>query len=155
MSTFKSQQFTHIHNFMVDGPLKLVMPLFGPIREKEWEPMWNPTIIHTDTELADSRGTIFTLTHGHETASVWYVNQFDYVGHIIEYLHVEPDYQVVRIVLRFTEINKMQTEVEVNYEFTSITEAGNSKLAHIREHHAESMLRWQSAVNRVLKAQSE
>src|ERR1035438_2564551 len=50
-------------------PPSVVFPLFGPIRESEWSPHWNPTMLYPPDRVQKA-GSVFT-TREHDQDVVW------------------------------------------------------------------------------------
>ena len=53
----------------------VVFPLFGPIRESEWSPHWNPTLLYP-AEHIQKAGAVFT-TREHDQDVIWILTAYD------------------------------------------------------------------------------
>ncbi len=124
--TFKSERITRTRRIILNGPLGEVFPLFGPIKESEWAAGWSPKIIYLVGDLIEEY-MVFTTTshHGQEPDSTWTVSRYQPENAFIEYTVFAPE-RLWWITIHCREsIPNKQTEAEVTYCYTGLTEQGN------------------------------
>jgi hypothetical protein len=105
-----------------------VFPLFGPIREREWAPGWDPTIIYPSGVLAEAQ-MVFTARphHADEGESTWTVSSYDPGHGFIEYTVFAPG-RLWTIAIRCQSGRaERTTEAEVTYTYTGVTDGGRRR----------------------------
>ena len=144
-------RFTHTTELLLHGTPDTVFPLFGPIREKEWAPDWNPVLVYSESPLGDQAGTIFTVTHDNGHKAIWYVNQFDAARWVVEYLCVMPHDVMKVIQIRCEPAPENQTRAFVTYTYTALGSEGESAMARLHHHHPAMVAEWEAMINERLQ----
>lgn len=147
--TFTAKSVTRTGTIRLKGSLDRVFPLFGPVREKEWAPGWEPHIVAPLTsEVAE--GMVFTVEQQHGTM-FWIVTRFDPAAHAISYVNVTPGDLVNRILIRCRSLAANETEVSVTYQHTGLAAVGNQYVESQNETaYAAKMRHWEEAINHLL-----
>jgi hypothetical protein len=118
-------RISRTRTIVLRGTLDEVFPLFGPIREKEWAPGWDPTIIYPIGVLAEAH-MVFTARshHADEAESTWMISTYDPEHGSIEYTVFAPG-RVWTIAIRCSpgQANRT-TRTEVTYTYTGVTGRG-------------------------------
>jgi hypothetical protein len=143
------QQSTEI---TLEGPIEKVFPLFGIIREKEWEPEWKPDpIFPLSGDIAE--GAIY-CTPGHlpgEAPLTWVVVRYDTVLYRLTYLVSASD-RIVSIDIQCITIDSNHTRAIVTYTLTGLTQEGNKIIRHhLASIFAHNLQGWENAINQLLK----
>lgn len=148
-SGFTAKTVTRTGSFHLHGAIDRVFPLFGPVREKEWAPGWEPQVIApAGQEVAE--GMVFTVQNPEGTA-YWVITHYDPAAHAISYVNVIPGYVVNRIVITCRAISESETEVTVKYSHTGLDRRGNSFVESQTEPaYAGKMQHWETAINHLL-----
>jgi hypothetical protein len=147
--SFRAKSVTRNGTIRLHASVSHVFELFGPIREKDWAPGWNPTILSLrDQDVAE--GMVFTVDEP-EGTTYWIVTQLDQPSHLIAYANVIPGFVVNRIVIRCRAVDPQETEVAVAYSHTGLSDAGNHFVERQTEAaYAAKMQHWQTAINHLL-----
>jgi hypothetical protein len=135
----------------LNGLVGKVFPLFGIMREKEWDHDWNPTPVYpTSGNIAE--GAIYrTPGHAHgDPALIWVVSLLDTADNHLTYL-VNAGNRVVSIDIRCHPLTGNRTEATIVYTMTGLNEKGNQviyqHIANLFQHHLQN---WESLINQAL-----
>ena len=130
-----------------------VFPLFGPIREREWAPGWDPTIIYPGGVLAEAQ-MVFTARshHADEGESTWTISRYDPGHGYIEYTVFAPGrLWTIAIHCRPGEAEHT-TRAEVTYTFTGVTDEGRRlNEAALDRMFQRDLKDWEEQINGSLK----
>lgn len=135
-----------------DAPDK-IFPLFGPIREKDWAPGWDPQVIYSDSANAEEHMVFTTQTHhGAEDISVWTITRYQPHDALIEYTVFAPE-RLWRVAIQCHPGDSPRTtRAEITYTFTGLTARGNElnelALSHMFRHDLKD---WEVQINRYLE----
>jgi hypothetical protein len=145
-SAFHAKAVSHTGTIRLAGAIEKVFPLFGPVREKDWAPGWDPEIVYpAGAEV--SEGMVFR-THDKSGETFWVITHFDEAGHSIAYANVTPGYIVNRIMIHCTGAGANETECSVTYAHVALSEHANNFIEHMDDKaYAAKMAHWQEAIN--------
>jgi len=147
---FKAQRVTRTATLTLPAPREQAFPLFGPIREAEWAEGWEPTMIFSETPLGEEAGAVFTTRQPDEPDTIWLITQFDPAAFIIEYARVTPGVRTALVTIRCEAAGDV-THASVTYQFTALSEVGNSFVKGFSEIHYRHMMdAWQAAISHTL-----
>jgi len=149
-SPFTAKSVTQTGTIHLNGAIHRVFPFFGPVREKEWAPGWNPQIVFPiGPEIAE--GMVFTVQQDKNGIAYWMVTRFDPATHTIAYANVIPGLLAVRIQIACRAAGDQQTDVTVTYQHTALSDAGNQIVEQLDDKASEAkMAHWQHAINHLL-----
>ena len=105
------------------APPSVVFPLFGPVRESEWAPHWNPTILYP-LDRSQKAGMVFTTGH-HGQDEVWVLTTYDETALQIKYVIVSEGQNAAQLDISLKGIGEKETEATVTHRLTSLSEAGD------------------------------
>jgi hypothetical protein len=88
-----------VMDMVLHGSPEVVFPLLCPVREYEWIPHWDCTMIYSSTGVAE-RGCIF-ITHTDRGDETWTVSRYE-PPRAIEFVRVVPGVQVICMDLALT-----------------------------------------------------
>jgi len=131
-------------SFTAQAPMERVAPLFGADKERVWSPGWNPQFVFP-LPAADTRGMVFTVTHGHRNA-VWVNTQLDWKNGRVQYVYVIPDMLATLITLHLT-AEGQKTRVEVEYERTALSAEADEHVRQTAEKDRAAGPEWETQVN--------
>lgn len=134
-------------DFVANGPMAEVAPLFGAAKEKAWSKNWNPAFVWP-ADGTDREGMVFKVAHGH-MKSVWVNTALDFGGGRIQYAYVVPGAMATMITLRL-EAEGEKTHVEVEYRRTALDAEFNAHVKEMGEEDAKSGPNWEKEVNEYL-----
>jgi hypothetical protein len=152
---FSSERISKTSVIALNGPLAAVFPLFGPIREKEWAPGWDPQILFSTTNLVDEHMVFKSPAHlGHgEPDYVWTLSKYRPEEGFLEYTVYSPERLWWITISCYEQTPDKRTSAEITYTYTGLTAKGNAlnekSLAMIYAHDLED---WEGAINHYLES---
>jgi hypothetical protein len=123
-----------------------VFPLFEPLGEKAWAEGWEPIMLFPADGAAQAGG-VFTTSHPPQGESIWTMTAYDPASLHLAYLRVTPAVQVSLIEIQCEDVRDGTTRATVTYTLTSLSAAGNEKLAQFAAHHQHDIASWEQAIN--------
>ncbi len=119
-----------------------VFPLFSPLGEKLWVPGWSPELLHPPgVEWAE--GQVFRTREETGEEVVWIVTRLELDACRVEYRRVVPGRYVATVDVRCRAAGARGTEVEVDYAYVGLAEAGNRDIETMSQRdYDEKMARW-------------
>ena len=136
--------------FELSVPPDTALPLFGPVRETEWSPTWQPRFIAPSGGSNTREGTVFTI----ESASrqtVWILTEYSIPRLSIRYTAVGPD-RATEIHVQLTPMPGGHSEVRVTERVTALSREGEQIVSGFREHFATQGEHWRSAIEASLRS---
>ena len=135
----------------LDGTVGKVFPLFGIIREKEWDHDWDPTPVYPNSgDMAE--GAVYR-TPGHihgDSPLTWVVSRFDTLDNHLIYL-VFAGNRVVSIDIRCSPLPDNRTTATITYTMTGLDEQGNQIIHHhIASVFQHNLQNWEALINKAL-----
>ncbi len=152
-SSFVSKRVSRTSTITLNGSLKEVFPLFGPIREQEWADGWAPRILFPAGGGVEEHMVFRTSSHGHgEPDFTWLVSKYLPEQAVIEYTVFTPE-RVWWITIRCREAaSERTTKAEISYAFLGLTDMGNAINENAaRLMYAHDLKDWEAAINHYLE----
>jgi hypothetical protein len=150
--TFTAERTSRSATIILEGPIDVVFPLFGPVEEKKWEDKWDPVILYPASEDTEE-GMVFTTPaqDQRETAYTWIVSKLNPDLHLIEYI-VSTHNRFWVITVRCEALSDIRTRATIRYTYTGLTPLGNilNKQA-IAKMYEKDLKDWEEAINHYLK----
>ena len=144
---FQALRVTKTYQQNNEGPPEVIFPLLCPQREKEWLDGWDSTMIFSLTDLAE-QDCIFTTPHQGEQDTVWIITHYDPVDYKLEFVRHTPGLVVVKINIQVRPKGINSSEVDIAYQYTSLSPEQNQYLKNQLDHDfQENMQWWEKAVN--------
>lgn len=145
-SVQKSVQFSQTNNANIDK----VFPLMCPVREADWLDGWEYKMIYSESGLVE-KNCVFTTPSQGDTDTIWQVIEHDKEKHVVEFLRVTPNENIVRIHIKLYELSKKQTKTKITYQYTSLNQEQSDFIENELENtFKQSMLLWEKAINHYL-----
>jgi len=142
MSRFQATTARFEGAFVLEGPVEDIFLLFSPEGETHWVPGWSPEMVNP-ADWVWQEGQIFR-TAGENGEAIWVVAKLDRKEHRVTYYRTEPGHYVAQIEVRCTATADSQVDVETQYAYTGLDEAGNAKIAAMTQAEYDvKMLQWQ------------
>ena len=135
--------------FVAEGPMSAVAPLFGAHKERVWAPGWNPSFIWP-ARAEDRPGMVFTVSGRYGTA-VWVNTRFEPQDGDIQYASVLENAISTLITLRITARGE-HTHVAVCYQRTALQPQADAWVARMAEMDARAGEEWAAQINAYLGA---
>ncbi|HEV2688505.1 MAG TPA: hypothetical protein VGV35_08115 [Bryobacteraceae bacterium] len=131
--------------FDLPAPPATALPLFGPVRESEWSPQWNPAILFP----ADQRqvaGAVFT-TKQQDAEMVWMLITYDQAALRVEYVIVWPGMCATRLDISLKPSGPNASQASVTYRRTALSEAGDKYVKDFAARFPSQRDHWQQAIS--------
>ena len=142
--TFSAHTVTHTGTVHVDAPPEQAFQLFTAPGETLWVPGWNPVVLSGGDGRAE--GTVFVTTHNDEQ-TVWVVVDYRPESQQARYARVAPASRAGTVGVHALPNGLGGSEVEVTYELTALSDAGNRVLEEFDEKEFSRMLAdWEEAI---------
>ncbi|HYM61551.1 MAG TPA: hypothetical protein VEZ11_11740 [Thermoanaerobaculia bacterium] len=120
--------------------------LFTPSGERLWgAPHWDPIPVGSHAG-PDATGMVF---HNGKEKALWVVTRLDASARVIEYLIIS-DEMLTRLRCEVAPSGDQDSLATVTYDWTSLSEAGNSALEMHAQHFNAQVAGWGEAMNKVL-----
>ncbi len=152
-SHFTAQRISQTRRIHLNGSLRTVFPLFGPITEKLWVNGWNPEIVFLDKdEIAEHMIFRTPPRFEKEPPYTWILSKYLPEQSLVEYTVFTPERLWTITVKCEEEAAPESTLAEITYTFTGLSEPGNAlneKALHAM--YANDLKDWEEAINHYLK----
>jgi hypothetical protein len=126
-----------------------VFPLLCPVRELEWVKGWNPSLVLTNSGVAEADCVFVTPKASEET--IWIVTRHDPEQFRLEMLMVTPKRTVGKLEIALFEVGDNKTAAEVAYTHTSLGPEGDDFLDGFTEDwYRQFMKDWEAGLNHFL-----
>jgi len=143
-------QQTQSFTIFLQSPVGEATPLFGPVREAEWAPSWNPRFVNPP-EPAQREGIVFTTPNIQGKERIWLVTEFDTKAGRVSYVLITPGIDLVTLKIRVQPDGDRHSKATIVYVFTALSPAGNAEVNQHDAHWAEQQrVHWETAINAVL-----
>jgi hypothetical protein len=147
---FRAAHVVRAASFTLDIPPDRAFPFFTPEGERAWAPGWDPRYLHP-VDGAAGVGMVFTTSMSEET--LWMMLRYEPAQGRVEYLRCTPGSRVGVVRVECVPLDGGRTRVNVSYELTALTEAGNATIAALDDVAFSAFIAgWPEAINRTLQA---
>ena len=147
-------QGTKSFTITLNGPVAVVTPLFGPIREAEWSPDWRPHFLHP-LEGKQSEGAVFTTQSANGRERLWLLTEYNVDQGRVDYVVVTPGFTANEIQIRVVDDGEKRSRATITYRHSALSPAGNDEVTKLDDYWAEEQrAHWESAINAVLSKKS-
>ena len=119
---------THARSFEIGQPIEILFPLFSPEGEKHWVPGWDYVNVMGTTDLSEDY-IFLTRSPDHGKDAIWVVKQYEPASHLVQFYRIEPGIKVGVVTVGCTSAEPGRTTVEVTYQYTALSEAGERFIA--------------------------
>lgn len=147
---FRAEEASPTAVIDLPAPAGEAFPLFGPIRETEWEEGFNPTILSSGSDPV-REGCVFKTTHAQRGETIWMLIVYDPRERRVEYVRVTPTSDLARIRIQLSSSADRESRAEITYAFTALTEEGNDYVRRFTpEHYCDWIAGWGKAIRHYL-----
>ena len=136
-------------SFDLPAAASKALPLFGPVREAEWAPDWNPDFVYP-AENRQAAGAVFT-TRQHNSDMVWMLITYDQAALRVEYVVIWPGICATRLDIALTPVDSHTSRASVTYRRTSLSERGDEYVRNFAAHFPSQRDHWQQALSKRLR----
>jgi hypothetical protein len=126
METFVAAHAVHRHSLTIPRGVPGSLELFTPQGERAWAEGWDPLWLWP-ADGATRAGMVFTTDHGGEH-TIWTMSRHEPGEGWVQYVRTTPGSRVGVVTVRCSAAGSTSTRVEVTYEITALTQAGNAFL---------------------------
>ena len=126
---FRPRHISRNGFFTVLLPFDETLELFTPEGERRWVDDWKPEYLYR-AGGGDEIDTVFLTRHGGEETH-WIVLDHDREDGTVSYSRITPGSRLGTVAVSVEGIDEKSCWVEVSYELTATTEAGNVALARL------------------------
>ncbi len=144
----RHRQIERMMRLALAGPADHAFPLFGPLREREWDPEWNPVFIAPDDGESCAAGTVFVVAGPPD--KVWVMTVYDTARRRVRYVMVQPGLVASEIGVDVAPSGPRSSTAVVTYRRTALSDAGEAALDEFIREWPSWAGHWQSAVNAIL-----
>jgi hypothetical protein len=123
---FEPLHVTRRGTLTVMAPADETLELFTPEGERRWVPDWDPHYLFR-AGGGDEIDSVFRTEHGSEE-TLWIVLEHDLEDHTAAYARLTPGSRLGTVTVDVEPIDETSCWVEVCYELTALTPAGNEVL---------------------------
>ncbi len=142
----QSKRIIRKHTIKINAPKEDLFPLLCPIRESEWMPGFSAQIIYSKSGFAELN-CIFQTGSKELNKTIWIIPIFE-KNKFIEFIYHEKSSKIVIIKLSLTAISEVQASLQVEYNYTGLSEEGNNKLDKITEESFKNQINsWEVCLN--------
>jgi hypothetical protein len=127
----------------------VVFSLFGPVRESEWAPHWNPAILYPP-DGSQKSGTVFT-TRWHDREVVWVLTTYDEPALRISYVIVQPARSVGQLDITLKAIGAKETEATVTHRLTALSKESDGDVKDFAAQFPLESDHWEHAISTRLR----
>jgi hypothetical protein len=128
-----------------------VFPLFGPIREREWDVNWKPVMPFPTDGAQTADGAVFSVVHPQSgAATVWVMSLYDVRRRALQYVRVSPGLYAGRIDISVVPGARGKSRAEVTYTMTALSDAGNASVDRFVEGFPARKAQWEQTINHFL-----
>jgi hypothetical protein len=128
------------HAFQLPIPAPRALQLFTPEGEKAWVPNWNPRFLHP-SDGAPEIGAVFVTQSDSDTSeTIWLVLEHDRSVGQLSYARISPTSRLARVDVSVTAESDRSCRVCVAYEYTALSEAGNTYLMGFTQEYFRSYI---------------
>lgn len=131
--------------FRLPAPPAVAFPLFGPVREVEWSPHWNPRMLYP-ADKSQTAGSVFTTTQQRQEV-VWVLATYDAAALRVGYVIVWPGMCATQLDIVLKVAGENETDATVTYRQTALSEAGDDYVKDFASHFPSQRNHWQQAIS--------
>jgi hypothetical protein len=155
MDVRKPTRTAHSYPQVLAGPPDQVFPLLCPVREREWVPGWDPSLVLSNSGVAED-GCVFITPDDDGPAATWVVTDYQ-PPRRIAFVKLTPGELVTRIAIDLEPGDDPDgrpggTRARVAYEYTALGPQGEAFVEGCDEAwYREFMEAWEGVLNRYLR----
>ena len=142
-------QATRTMSLDLPGSADRAFPLFGPDREREWSPDWNPTFVVPTSPGQTPDGAIFLLDHD-PNPMVWIMTDFNPTERIVRYAVVRAGRAVTQLWIQVVPVSANACRADVTYRYTALSPEGRQAVEHFVHAFPGWKEHWESHIAPVL-----
>jgi hypothetical protein len=139
-----NRSVSHTGTLRVDAAPEHAFQLFTAPGERLWVDGWDPEVLSGGD--GRSKGSVF-VTDAHGDKAYWVVVDYDEDALHARYARIAPGTRAGTVEVAARDDGTGATEVEVTYELTALTDAGNEQLAAFdSDAYAQMLAEWERMI---------
>jgi hypothetical protein len=144
-------QITRTMTLQLAADADRAFPLFGPVRESEWSPDWQPAFVVPAPGAQSAAGAVFT-SGGTDSPVVWVMTDYDPAARIVRYVHTLQGHAVTQLWIEVREGSGHTSQADVTYRITALNDAGREFVTHFAGAFPGFKAHWEKAIGKALLA---
>lgn len=146
-----ARRVTHEYTQTNGAPPETIFPLLCPVREADWVPGWQYTMIYSKSGVAEA-GCVFTTPNDDGTQTTWLVTEYDPARLRIGFAWVNPGQVAAQIEISLKKNSQGTTTAVIRYTYTGLSTAGNQEVERYdKKWFEQKMQGWEAAINHYLR----
>lgn len=126
-----------------------VFPLLCPVREAEWIPGWDPSLVVSTSGLAE-RDLVFT-TAAEPADATSYITRHEPETGFVEMIRITPEVTACRLTIQLRAVGA-GSEADVTHTHTSLGPRGDEFVASFTDAFYQGLMQdWKSRINHFLE----
>lgn len=148
---FAGRRLERSYRQSIEASPDVVFPLLCPVREVEWLDGFAFQMIYSASGVIEP-GCVFTTAVPGEPDTVWVVSRHDPAARVVQFTRVTPGLRTCVLDLVVTAAGAAESHVDIRYEYTSTSDAGNRFLdAWTEESFLSAVKFWERSMNHYLR----
>lgn len=140
----------HTYRQHLNAPPAEVFPLLGPVRECDWVPDWNPSVVYSDSGVVEP-DCVFLIPEESQQA-IWVTTEHNSTEHIVEFVKVTPGHTVGHISIQLQAAREGGATATITYQYTALSPTGEAFVRGFTEDaYAMFMQQWKRQLNHYLQ----
>lgn len=150
---FDSKMISQSATIQLHGNIETTYPLFNPIEEPKWAPVFKPYFIYPSDQKVQKGMSFKTAGIEDEPEFLWIITQYEPNQHLIQYLVNTPNrYFFITVECSSTLDHPHLTKANITYEFYALTSKGIELNQHFLDRiFANDLKDWETAINGYLE----
>lgn len=144
---FTARRITRKYTQTINASPDQVFPLLCPVREADWLDGWKPTMVFSESGVAEEQA-VFNTPGAGEPDTVWIVTRHDPNQRVVEFVRFTPGSRVCVLHIDVTPHGQNRSRIHIVYTYTATSAAGNAFVDGFTE---ETFLRavtfWETSMN--------
>lgn len=151
---FTGKRIVRAYRQTINAQPDRVFELLCPVREADWFPGWEYSLVYSESGLAEPDCT-FLSHHPGEPDTIWIITRHEPENRLIEFARITPGLKAARLMIRVEPETPSRSRVEIAYTMTGLGPEGNEALIELtQERFEEGMRFWESSMNEYLIRQA-
>lgn len=135
----------------LDAPPDRIFPLLCPVREADWVPGWQPSLVVSASGVAEA-DCVFVMPGDDTDDAIWVITRHDPATYAVAFVKVTPRHTVGRIEIALAPDGPQRTVATVSYQYTALSEVGETFVRDFTDAaYVEAMQQWERQLNHYLR----
>ena len=149
MKIVQPNRVTRTYTQHLMAPMEAVFPLLCPVREADWIPGWDPSLVVSSSGVAEPDCVFVSAAQPDD--AVWIVARHEPHAGFVEMLKVTPQVTVCKLTFQL-QPTAGGCKADVTYMHTSLGPRGDELVASFTEdHYRRFMQEWETQLNHYVR----